>query len=99
MIEPILVVLIFTVVVAVVVSPLLKRSESSEGRDDAAKLEQLRLSRDSKLAEIKEAELDLHAHKLSERDYDALDSELRLEAAKIIAELNEVERSSSNNRG
>ncbi len=53
----------------------------------ALRREELEAAREAKYHEIRDAELDFRTGKLSERDYRALDAELRAEALRILDEL------------
>jgi biopolymer transport protein ExbB/TolQ len=51
----------------------------------------LRAARVAKYAEIREAELDHRTGKLSDEDYEAVDTALRAEAIEILRQLDETE--------
>ena len=94
-------VIIFLLLVAVVLfigRPLLLRAQGGQaavpdGRAIAAISDRLELeaARDAKLREIRDAELDHQTGKLSEEDYEAVDSTLRNQAITILNELDELE--------
>ncbi len=57
----------------------------SDARAD--RLAELELRKETKYGEIRDAEADFHAGKLSREDYRALDRTLRREAVAILAEI------------
>lgn len=75
--------LVVLAVVVLVVSAPLRRAAQDEETEDAERAE-LEAARDAKYREIRDAELDHAAGKLSDEDYAALDAELRDEALEIL---------------
>ena len=59
--------------------------------DGSSRSAELEAARSAKYAEIREAELDHRTGKLSDEDYEAVDSALRAEAIEILRELDPVE--------
>jgi hypothetical protein len=81
-------------VVLLVSAPLRRRPVSSELQEDEFEsLERLDLeaARDAKYREIRDAELDHQTGKLSEEDYEAIDSTLRAEAIEVLHRLDELD--------
>jgi hypothetical protein len=60
---------------------------TARGAADVAELE---AARDAKYREIRDAELDLRTGKLSDSDYEAVDSSLRAEAVDILHRLDQA---------
>jgi len=56
----------------------------------AAAVAELEAARDAKYREIRDAELDVRTGKLSDSDYEAVDSSLRAEAVDILHRLDEA---------
>jgi type II secretory pathway component PulM len=80
-----LVLVVLAVALYVISGPLLSaRRASAIASDDVRALE---AARDSKLQEIRDAEMDLRTGKLSDDDYDAIDRALRGEAVQILDRL------------
>jgi hypothetical protein len=73
-----------------VLAPL--RQPAGEGDDGprADRLAELELRKESKYAEIRDAETDFHAGKLSREDYRELDRTLRGEAIAILEQIDRV---------
>jgi uncharacterized membrane protein len=65
-----------------------RRPSEPEGSSRVAELE---AARAAKYTEIREAELDHRTGKLSDEDYEAVDSALRVEAIEILRELDPEE--------
>lgn len=61
---------------------------NSDARAD--RLAELELRKETKYGEIRDAEADFHAGKLSREDYRALDRTLRREAVAILAEIDQA---------
>jgi hypothetical protein len=81
-------------VVLLVSAPLRRRPASSEIQEDELQsLERLDLevARDAKYREIRDAELDHQTGKLSDEDYEAIDSTLRSEAIDLLHQLDELD--------
>lgn len=93
------VVIIFVLLVAVVLfvgRPLLARAQGGavavpDGGAIGAISDRLELeaARDAKLREIRDAELDHQTGKLSDEDYEAVDSTLRAQAIEILNQLDD----------
>jgi hypothetical protein len=85
-----LLVLVVLAVVAVVVAwPLYRATRPTGGRADFkdADVEALEAAKETKLREIREAELDYRTGKLTEEDWRAIDRQLRAEAADLLRRL------------
>jgi hypothetical protein len=65
---------------------------ATDARDD--RLAELELRKETKYGEIRDAEADFHAGKLSREDYRALDRTLRREAVAILAEIDDASQQS-----
>ena len=86
--DVVIVVVVLFLVVLVISAPL-RRAR----RPDAAwsgELAELEAAREAKYREIRDAELDHRTGKLSEADYEALDSVLRAEAVDILRRIDGV---------
>jgi hypothetical protein len=70
---------------ALITAPL--RARSSPPAAEADEVAALEAAKASKLAEIRDAELDFRTGKLSARDYTAVDRQLRAEAADLLCRL------------
>ena len=80
-----LVLAVLAVALYAISQPLLSaRRASAIASDDVRALE---AARDSKLQEIRDAEMDMRTGKLSDEDYQAIDSALRSEAVSILERL------------
>jgi hypothetical protein len=91
-IEFLIVLAVLALVVVFVTVPLRRTAtdspeESSGARSDRTELE---AARESKYREIRDAELDHRTGKLSDQDYEAIDSSLRAEAVEILRALDQV---------
>jgi hypothetical protein len=85
-----LLVLVVLAVVAVVVAwPLYRATRPAGGQADFrdADVEALEAAKETKLREIREAELDYRTGKLTEEDWRAIDRQLRAEAAELLRAL------------
>ena len=78
------------VLVALVVSMPLRRRGEEERREEA-RIDELRVAKEAKYREIRDAELDHRMGKLSYADWRAVDRELRGEAIEILQELDRLE--------
>jgi flagellar biosynthesis/type III secretory pathway M-ring protein FliF/YscJ len=92
--EVLLVLVVLAVVVLVVSGPLRRPRTAPGDGDDEAGLEaardevaELEAARDAKYREIRDADLDHRTGKLSDADYEAIDSTLRAEAIEILRAL------------
>jgi hypothetical protein len=79
--------LIMVAVGYAVLAPLRDPGRARDGDAQAEGLADLELRKETKYAEIRDAEADFQAGKLSREDYRALDRELRREAVEILAEI------------
>jgi type II secretory pathway component PulM len=83
-----LVLAVLAVALYVISGPLLSaRRASAIASDDVRALE---AARDSKLQEIRDAEMDVRTGKLSDEDYEAIDRALRGEAVQILDQLDDA---------
>jgi len=80
--SPLIVLVILFGVVLFVTAPLRRAPAADSGL--AGELAELEAAREAKYREIRDAELDHRTGKLSEADYEALDSTLRTEAIEIL---------------
>jgi hypothetical protein len=92
MAEFLIVLAILSLVVVFVTVPLRRPSggEANEVTAAATELGELEAARESKYREIRDAELDHRTGKLSDEDYEAIDSGLRAEAVEILRALDRV---------
>jgi hypothetical protein len=82
----VIVLVVLAVVVLVISSPWRRRPAAAEP-EAATTIPELEAAREAKYAEIREAELDHRTGKLSDEDYDAVDTALRAEAIEIMRAL------------
>jgi hypothetical protein len=68
---------------------------NAEERDRASQLAELEAAREAKYREIRDAELDHRTGKLSDADYEAIDSALRTEAIEILRALDQARDAST----
>jgi type II secretory pathway component PulM len=88
MLQYLLVLAVLAVALYAISQPLLSaRRASAIASDDVRALE---AARDSKLQEIRDAEMDMRTGKLSDSDYQAIDGALRAEAVAILERLDEA---------
>ena len=92
----VILVLLLMAVVWMVSAPLRHRpaGDSREDSQEAAATMRridLEAARDAKYREIRDAELDHQTGKLSDQDFEAIDSTLRTEAIAVLHELDELE--------
>jgi hypothetical protein len=73
------------VVAWIVLGPLRRGAEIDRREDDRRAA--LEAAKEAKYREIRDAELDLRMGKLSEEDWQAIDSELRAQAIEILRQL------------
>ena len=73
-----------------VLAPLRNPPEEPEEQTRAGRLADLELRKETKYGEIRDAEADFHAGKLSEEDYRELDRALRREAIAILEQIDGV---------
>ena len=79
-----LIVLVLAVVVAVIAGPLRPGRVREEDLALEAERAELEAAKEAKYREIRDAELDHAAGKLSDEDFALLDAELRTEAVEIL---------------
>ena len=87
--------LLLVAVVWVVSAPLRRasgerRSDGSPGADPMRRVD-LEAARDAKYREIRDAELDHQTGKLSDEDFEAIDSSLRAEAVELLHQLDALD--------
>jgi len=94
----ILILLLLALVVLVVSAPLRRAGEGAppDAAEDGAggpqpQREDLEAEREAKYREIRDAEMDFRTGKLSERDYRAVDAQLRAEALAILDRLEQLD--------
>jgi type II secretory pathway component PulM len=88
MLQYLLVLAVLAVALYAISQPLLSaRRASAIASDDVRALE---AARDSKLQEIRDAEMDMRTGKLSDEDYQAIDGALRSEAVQILERLDDA---------
>ncbi len=90
--------LLFLIILAVglaVLAPLRNPRSDREDGTRANRLTDLELRKQAKYAEIRDAETDFHAGKLSPEDYRELDRALRAEAIRILEQIDRVNEESS----
>jgi flagellar biosynthesis/type III secretory pathway M-ring protein FliF/YscJ len=88
-VEVLLIALILLVVVAFVTAPL-RRARRERGEAEDPRVAELEARKEAKYREIRDAEMDREAGKLSEREWRRQDAELRREAIRILKELDAV---------
>jgi hypothetical protein len=86
----VIVLIVLAVAVFVISAPLRAGRGGEELDAHAVRLAELEAARDAKYHEIRDAELDLRTGKLSDEDYEAVDSALRAEAVEIMHALDNV---------
>ena len=84
-----LIAVVLLLVVAFVTAPLRRRA-GGEGRTEDPRIADLEARKEAKYREIRDAEMDREAGKLSQEDWRRQDRELRREAIRILGELDEV---------
>jgi flagellar biosynthesis/type III secretory pathway M-ring protein FliF/YscJ len=86
-VQYVLIVVVLAAVAWFVTAPL-RRPRQTEPEDPApARVRELEIRKESKYREIRDAQLDHAAGKLSDADFEKLDADLRNEAAAILREL------------
>jgi hypothetical protein len=93
-VEYLLLALIVLALVVFVGAPLLRREREPQTAGEerlAARVAELEARKESKYREIRDAELDRTAGKLSDTDFESVDAELRREAIEILRELDSAE--------
>lgn len=87
--EFLIILAVLVLVAAVVLRPVL-HPEPPEDERRADRLAELEAAREAKYREIRDAELDHRTGKLSDEDFQALDSGLRAEAIEILRAFDEL---------
>ena len=88
MLQYLLVLVVLAIALYAISAPLLSaRRASAIASDDVRALE---AARDSKLQEIRDAEMDMRTGKLSDEDYQSIDGALRAEAVQILERLDDA---------
>jgi len=82
-------VVLVLVVAAVLALPLRRRGE--EERREETRVAELEAAKEAKYREIRDAELDHQMGKMSQKDWRAVDRDLRGEAIEILRELDRLE--------
>ena len=77
-------------VVVAVVSPLRNPVRERDADARADRLAELELRKEAKYGEIRDAQADFHAGKLSDEDYREVDRALRREAIAILEQIDRV---------
>jgi hypothetical protein len=86
----VLVCVVLAAAVYLISAPLRSVRRQDETVAGAAEVAELEAARDAKYREIRDAELDVRTGKLSDPDYEAVDSSLRAEAVDILHRLDEA---------
>jgi hypothetical protein len=86
---PLIVIVLLGVVVWVVSGPL-RTGAAAADEVEGAHRDDLEAAKEAKYREIRDAELDYRTGKLSEKDWRALDRELRAEAMDLLRRLDEL---------
>jgi hypothetical protein len=90
MIEFLLAVVIVVLVAWFVTAPLRRRPSAQQDDPGAAELADLEARKQAKYRQIRDAEADRAAGKLSEEDFRRLDGELRAEAVEILKRIDRL---------
>lgn len=93
---------VYLVLMAAAVTVFVTRPFWSGGRGTVAEdpaVAALDAAREAKYREIRDAEVDLATGKLSQEDYDRVNSELRADAVELLRELDEARERSSRGNG
>jgi type II secretory pathway component PulM len=80
----VIVLVVLAVAVYAISAPLRAQRRGAESDLNAARIAELEAAREAKYREIRDAELDLRTGKLSQEDYEAIDTSLRAEAIEIL---------------
>ncbi|MGA9858887.1 MAG: hypothetical protein WBQ18_13570 [Solirubrobacteraceae bacterium] len=86
----VLVLVVLAAAVYLISAPLLGSRREAAAERRAVEVAELEAARDAKYREIRDAELDVQTGKLSDDDYQALDTTLRAEAVDILHQLDRV---------
>jgi hypothetical protein len=89
-VELLLIALIVLVVAAFVTAPL-RRARDTPRRTEDPRVAELEARKEAKYREIRDAEMDREAGKLTEREWRRQDAELRREAIAILKQLDQVQ--------
>jgi predicted Holliday junction resolvase-like endonuclease len=89
-----LLVAVILLVVAVFVTAPLRRSRRGGDEVEDPRLAELEARKEAKYREIRDAEMDREAGKLSDDDWRRQDTELRREAIRILKQIDELEAGS-----
>jgi predicted Holliday junction resolvase-like endonuclease len=89
--ELLLVAVILLLVAVFVTAPLRRPRREDRGVDEDPRLVELEARKEAKYREIRDAEMDREAGKLSEEDWRRHDAELRREAIRILRQIDELE--------
>jgi type II secretory pathway component PulM len=87
-VQYVIVLIVLAVVVYAISGPL--RAHRSAERAQLDPVAELEAARDAKYREIRDAELDVRTGKLSDDDYESLNTALRTEAIEILDELDQA---------
>jgi type II secretory pathway component PulJ len=85
-----LIAVVIVALVAVFVAAPLRRPAATEERSDEEELAELEIRKQVKYREIRDAESDHAAGKLSDEDFERLDGELRREAVEILKRMDRL---------
>jgi uncharacterized membrane protein len=85
----VIVLVVLAAAIFVISGPLRSTRRPAESPNES-RIAELQAARSAKYAEIREAELDHRTGKLSDEDYEAVDSTLRAEAIEILRALDET---------
>jgi uncharacterized membrane protein len=85
----VIVLVVLAAAIFVISGPLRSTRRLAESPNES-RIAELQAARSAKYAEIREAELDHRTGKLSDEDYEAVDSTLRAEAIEILRALDET---------
>jgi type II secretory pathway component PulM len=88
MLQYLLVLVVLAIALYAISQPLLSARRASAIASDEVRA--LEAARDSKLQEIRDAEMDMRTGKLSDEDYQAIDGALRAEAVQILERLDDA---------
>jgi hypothetical protein len=98
--EVLIAAVVLALVLAFVTVPLRRAASTAEPDDAAAELADLEARKEAKYREIRDAEADRAAGKLTEIDFRRIDAELRREAIEILRRIDRVtERGGASSEG
>ena len=75
------------------------RGESAQGGENSMQRIDLEAARDAKYRDIRDTELDHQTGKLSDEDFEAIDSTLRAEAIVLLHEIDAIDEAAESDRG